>query len=214
MYLFVDKNSKKLAGSYGLSLLRTPEGDILAPEAMEMVRDEIVKQTGLPAEDLLPYEVLDVAQASALVHPSGELVVTVQDDVVISIAPAPVHPAVYLHLATSGGDGDTPPGIVNDGVASLQVTATLRAGPSPGSPVLPVNGTWRITIRDDDGVYYDMVLATLTNGQAQIAYKTEPGARRATCTVFQKDFTVVEMDGVTYRVLLVGAPVFKVYRVL
>lgn len=211
-YMFVDRSTNRIAGSYGLSLLRTPAGDVLAPVDMELARAEIVRQTGLAAEDLLPYELTGLAQAEALIHPRGALVVTVQDGVVISIAPAPEPSAVYLHLGIGGGDGDDPPGIVNDGQQALLVDVALRAGPDPGSPVLPVSGDWRVTIRDDTGAIYDVVRLTITAGQAQVSYTSNQ--RPAICQILERDFYPVQAGGVTYQVRLVGSTVFKVYRVL
>lgn len=121
-------------------------------------------------------------------------------------------PAVYLHLGISGGDGDTPPGIVNDGVAAIQVDIALRASADPGSPVLPVSGDWRVTIRDDTGAIYDVVRLTITNGQAQVSYTSNQ--RPAVCQVLERDFYPVTVGGVSYQVRLAGSAEFKVYRVL
>lgn len=136
----------------------------------------------------------------------------IEDGQVTAITSATQAPAVYLHLGIGGGDGDDPPGIVNDGQQALLVDVALRAGPDLGSPVLPVSGDWRVTIRDDTGAIYDVVRLTITAGQAQVSYTSNQ--RPAVCQILERDFIPVQAGGVTYQVRLVGRPVFKVYRVL
>lgn len=146
--------------------------------------------------------------------PLNELTGHIEGGVVtgMELIPTAQAPAVYLHLGIGGGDGDDPPGIVNDGQQALLVDVALRAGPDPGSPVLPVSGDWRVTIRDDTGAIYDVVRLTITAGQAQVSYTSNQ--RPAVCQILERDFIPVQAGGVIYQVRLVGRPVFKVYRVL
>jgi hypothetical protein len=131
---------------------------------------------------------------------------------VVEVSPAPADPEVWLHLAVTGGDGDTPPGVLNDGVDALTVTAAIRSGSGQADPVVPLEGAWRITIRDDVGAVYDVVKVTLTAGESSVAYTTS--GRTAVCQVLESDFLPVEVSGVTYRVRLAAPVAFKVYREL
>lgn len=173
----------------------------------------VVAETGLNPADLLTWAPPDVETARALAAlPPESLAATLEGGQVVEVGPAPTGPEIWLHLAITGGDSDTPPGVLNDGVDSLTVTAAIRAGSNPADPVVPLDGAWRITIRDDVGAVYDVVKVTLTAGESSVAYTTN--GRTAVCQVLASDFLPVEVAGVTYRVRLAESAAFKVYREL
>lgn len=193
-WLFVDKNTGQVAGSYGLATQRTPAGDELAPEGLEMVRAEIMRQTGLAPTDLLPYEITSLAEAQALKHPAGDLVVDVQDGVVVSIAPAPVPPAVYLHLGISGGDGQSPLGLANAGESwrGATVNFALRATADPASPIIPADDNFRMRLRDKrTGAAKLVKLAVMTAGQGQITITLADGHPTGELVLDEADFVPV-----------------------
>lgn len=125
----------------------------------------------------------------------------------VSIAPPN---NVWLHVAVSGGDGNDPPGILNNGSDALTITATLRATADPASPKIEVDGAWRITIRDDAGASYDMVKVQMTAGVVNASYTTT--FRPAECELRESDFDPVTAGDKTYVVRLAAPARWKVYR--
>lgn len=173
----------------------------------------VVAETGLNPADLLTWTPPDVDTARALAAlPPESLAATLEGGQVVEVGPAPTGPEIWLHLAITGGDGDTPPGVKNDGVDALAVAATLRVGPGGSDPVVPVDEAWRITIRTDTGAVYDVVRVGLVEGLANVSYTTS-GAT-AVCQVLESDFLPVAVAGTTYRVRLAAPVVFKIYREL
>ncbi len=141
------------------------------------------------------------------------LTATIEDGQVTAVTAAPPK-EVWLHVAITGGDGDDPPGILNDGTDALSITATLRATVDPASPVIPVSGTWRVTVRDDTGAIYDVVKVQMNAGVVSASYTTT--SRPAVCELREQDFTPVPdpAGGEPYTVRLAGQAAWKVYREL
>ena len=126
--------------------------------------------------------------------------------------------AIFLHVSITGGDGDTPPGMPNDGSKPLGMTAEVKD--ASGTIITTLNGAWRITIRDSTGAEFDVVRITLSGGQASVSYPGN-GGKTGHCFVRQNDFTSLTLGSATYQVVLVNdtpgggpEPEFKVYRPL
>ena len=117
---------------------------------------------------------------------------------------------VFLHISFSGGDGMIPLGILNNGQDSIDVDITLRKDINPESDIIPVSGTWRIVIRNQDGQVYDIIRVTLTDGISKISYTTTNPP--AICKVEEKDFEKLRIDNNEFSIKIIGNPIFKVYR--
>ncbi len=180
-----------------------PEEDALA---------EASRALGLPPEDIqvwpVPAGQEDAYRAAALEA------MTVRRDDQGQITAVELPRQLWLHLDISGGDGDDPPGIKNDGAHALAISAALRASEDPDSPLVEVDGDWRITIRDDTGAIYDVVKVSMTSGRVTISYTTS--ARPALCRLDESDFAPLPdpAGGAPYTIRLAGQTRWKVYRTL
>jgi len=168
---------------------------------------------GLEPADLVPHHVSDPDLAARLDQAELEEIAPTLDDqgAVTSLDVSPT-PTLWLHVSLSGGDGDTPPGIKNDGTDTLTVNVALRAGPEPEAPLVPASGSFRVTVRDDTGAVYDVVKVSLASGQASFAYTT--GGRPGLCRLEERDLAPLTAGDTTYRLRLAQPVEFKVYREL
>ena len=120
---------------------------------------------------------------------------------------------LYMHVTMVDGDGKEPIGLKNDGIDYMTATCTFRATENPLSPVITsINEEWRVLIRDNDSLIYDVVLVVFTNGVATLVYKTinKPGI----CTMQESDLELIELGGNTYKVKLANTVKFFIYRTL
>ena len=187
----------------GIELFFPADGNVLAAAASE---------TGANPDDLAIWAAPDLATARQFASLALDQIQATMENGVVTAVQEVTPPTTYLHVTVSGGDGDVPPGIRNDGQDSLQVNVALRAGEDPASAVVPLDGAWRIIVRDDTGAIYDVVKVQLTAGQASIAYTSDQ--RPAACRLLESDFISVEYAGQEYQVRLVGDTNFKVFREL
>ncbi len=209
MLFVVDGNSGAVV--YRTTLSTT--GPVMHPWPPEETVARAAAETGLDPADLLTWTPPNAETARALVVlPLDSLVAILEGGQVVEVGPAPADPELWLHLSITGGDGDTPPGVLNDGVDALAVAAALRVGPGGSDPVVPVDEAWRITVRTDTGAVYDVVRVGLVEGLANVSYTTS-GAT-AVCQVLESDFLPLAVAGSTYRVRLAAPVVFKIYREL
>jgi len=119
---------------------------------------------------------------------------------------------IYLHVNVTDGDGKEPIGVKNDGVNYLSVEATFRVSSDPGSTVIATitEQEWRVTVRDANDAIYDVVNVKFVSGICTFQYVTTNSP--TFCSIIESDFDLVEMAGVTYKILLVDEVIFKVYR--
>jgi hypothetical protein len=120
-------------------------------------------------------------------------------------------PEAYLHVALSGGDNSEPVGILNDGVMSLHVEATLRTGEDPASQIMPLTGVWRVSLRDVKDDIADIVLVNFTNGTTEFDYTYD--GKPTIMHIEENDLDNIPVpDGPTYKIRVLGDTTFKVYR--
>lgn len=125
--------------------------------------------------------------------------------------PEPNH--LCIHLAMTDGDGREPLGIKNNGVDALGIVATFRQSEDPASPIITaVNMAWRVTIRNEAGLIYDIVDVSFVEGVASFSYTTT-GAPDI-CGILESDFEPYDLGGTIYEFKLIGNATFKVYRQL
>lgn len=118
---------------------------------------------------------------------------------------------IYLNISMADGDEMAPIGIINDGVDTIQITATLRGGQEPAAPVIPYSKEWRIIIRDNENKIYDVVKVAMVAGVISFAYNT--ANTPAICHIDPADLAdVFEINGEKYSLVLSGDVEFKVYR--
>lgn len=204
-----------------LLIIRKSDAQVLArltawpdeSQATERAIAATARNHDLEPADLVAHYVSDPELVARLDQAELEEIAVTLDDqgAVASLSVSPT-PTLWLHVALSGGDGDTPPGIKNDGTDALSVSVALRSGQDPSSPVVPVTGAWRITIRDDTGAIYDVVRITLTDGQANFSYTTT--GRTGLCRLDERDLAPLTAGEATYRLRLARPVEFKVYREL
>lgn len=134
---------------------------------------------------------------------------------------------IWYHLDVTGGDGKTPVGILNDGVQSVTVTVTARESADPASNIRPINDTFRMEIRTQDGYVYDVVLFNFVNGVGSITYTDDnPKGNLLTVSlpenlrVYLNDDGTVDVgpiigrDDQLYSSYLTGETQFIVYRMI
>ena len=127
----------------------------------------------------------------------------------LELEPTPL----YLHVVMTDGDGREPVGLLNDGIDSISIVATFRVGEASDSTVITsISNTWRVTIREDGGSIYDIILITFVNGIATVTYKTT--ASPDICDIREEDMDLITMGDTTYRINIVGNTQFKVFRSL
>jgi hypothetical protein len=202
-----------------LLIIRKRDAQVLArltawpddSQATERALAATARNHGLEPADLTAHYVSDPELVARLDQAGLEEIAATLDDQgeVSSLSVSPT-PTLWLHVTLSGGDGDTPPGIKNDGQDALTVEVALRAGPEPDASLVPADGAWRITIRDDAGAIYDVVKVGLASGQANFSYTTD--GRPGLCRLDERDLAPITAGNTTYRLRLASPVEFKVYR--
>lgn len=133
---------------------------------------------------------------------------------------------IWYHIDATGGDGQNPIGIRNDGVDALNITATARSSQDPASAIRLINDTFRMEIRTQDGYVYDVVLITFVDGIGTLVY-TDDAPKGNTLTLSMADGAECQIneDGSVntppfvdelqvYSIHLAGETQFIVYRVI
>jgi len=116
---------------------------------------------------------------------------------------------LYVTISMAGGDGRTDPiGVANDGVEALVVGIAIK---DKDGIVIPLSGSWRITLRHEDGSVYEIIAVTITNGLASFSYTTT--GRMGEVLISDSDLTeTFPIGGKTYSLKVAGVSKFKVYR--
>ena len=136
-----------------------------------------------------------------------EVSATIENGEVVSVAASPV-PVLLCDITVSGGDGNTPPGIINDDSDSFEAHIKLTdqegnliplVDPETKEPLPETERTWRVTSRDQDGNIHDVVEVVLNpDGQVVVDYTTDrPPAR---CHMDDRDLGLETVMG--YQVKL------------
>jgi len=141
-------------------------------------------------------------------------------------SPPPIIP-LYVHITMSGGDGEDPIGIINDGTDTCNIHAEIRDGEDPANSniVTSINEAWRINLRnwaDQTKPVVDIIKIQFTSGVADFTYHT---VENALCGIYYIDpddiYEVVELGGNQYSFNLINQeyagtdcpwPCFKVFR--
>ncbi len=133
---------------------------------------------------------------------------------------------VWYHIDATGGDGQNPAGIQNNGTDALTITVTAKETEDIESPVRLINDTFRMEIRTQDGYVYDVVLITFVNGIGTIVYTDDaPKGNTLILSVAEGLYVQINPDGSVnvppfndeqqgYSVHLAGETQFIVYRVI
>lgn len=116
---------------------------------------------------------------------------------------------LFVTISMSGGDGRTDPiGVANDGREALSVGIAIK---DKTGATVPISGSWRITLRHEDGSVYEIIAVTITNGLASFSYTTT--GRMGEVSINDYDLTEkFPINGKTYGLKVAGASKFKVYR--
>ncbi|MGD8561090.1 MAG: hypothetical protein PVG03_01075 [Desulfarculaceae bacterium] len=178
----------------------------------EKIKAQAAGNTGTDPMDWAAYWIENDALAEQI-NDDPNPQVTLDGGNITNVEPAPEPATLWLHVDLSGGDGGDPIGIKNDGQDYITVNIALRDGPDPGtSSVAPVNGTWRIPLRDEAGNIWDMVRVTLSNGQLSTQYRTRTGARPALVHLNEADLEDIEHNGQAHKVRLTETIQINVFR--
>ena len=132
---------------------------------------------------------------------------------------------LYVHVTMSGGDGEDPIGIQNDGTDTCNIHVEIRDGedPSNSNIVTSISDVWRVNLRKwDNHEVMDIIKIQITNGVADFTYHTTPNAICGVYYVDQADiYETFDVGGQLYSFNLVEQtyagtdcnwPCFKVYR--
>jgi hypothetical protein len=204
-----------------LLIIRKSDAQVLArltawpdePQATERAIAATARNHDLEPAELVAHYVSDPALATELDQAGlEEIAVTLDDQGAVTGLSVQPTPTLWLHVSLSGGDGDTPPGIKNDGADALTVNVALRAGPEPDAQLVPANGGFRVSVRDDSGAIYDVVKVSLSDGQGSFSYTTD--GRPGVCRLEEGDLAPITAGDTTYRLRLANPVEFKVYREL
>ncbi len=204
-----------------LLIIRKSDARVLArysvwpdePQAATRAIAATARNHGLEGAELVAHYVSDPELAASLDRAELEEIAPTLDDQgqVTSLALSPA-PTLWLHVALSGGDGEVPPGIKNDGQDALKVSVALRAGPQADAQLVSADGAFRVTVRDDTGAIYDVVKISLSGGQTSFSYTTD--GRPGLCRLDERDLAPISAGEATYRLRLANPVEFKVYREL
>ncbi len=203
MLLIIRKSDARVLARYGA----WPD----EPQAAQRALAATARNHGLNSDELTAHYVSDPELAARLDQAElGEITATLDDQGAVSSLNVSPTPTLWLHVSLSGGDGDSPPGIKNDGTDALTVSVALRAGPEADAQLVPASGAFRVTVRDDSGAIYDVVKISLSNGQGSFSYTTD--GRPGVCRLEEGDLAPISAGGTTYRLRLAQPVEFKVYR--
>lgn len=119
---------------------------------------------------------------------------------------------LFAHINVTGGDGNTPIGIVNDGVDSFSINVAIREGEEPDSAIVTsfTNMNYRVKIREDSGSIYDIINVNFVDGVSTFNYSTTNKA--SVCLVQEDDLIPINIGSVEYKIGLVGNTEFIIYR--
>ena len=135
---------------------------------------------------------------------------------------------MWYHIEMTGGDGKKPVGIQNNGTDSITVAVAVRETEDKESPVRPINDSFRVDIKTQDGVTYDVLLVTLKNGVGSVTYTDSSAKGNNLSITIPRDLLVTinesgvitvvtrgsNPEGNVYSVHLIGDTQFVVYRVV
>ncbi len=76
---------------------------------------------------------------------------------------------LLLDITLSGGDGDTPIGIRNNGIDIVNIAYELK---NNDGILAPVDGSFRVVLRDSDELVYDMIKIDFVSGAGSVDYST------------------------------------------
>lgn len=118
---------------------------------------------------------------------------------------------LYLVVQIDGGDGMDPPGLLNDGVDSITMTASFQ---DAQGHVIPVSKMWRVNVRGADNSIYTIIKMHFVNGVATKNFKTTNKAD--ICSIDKQDlYERVQLSpgsSNVYYLVPKGDLEFKVYE--
>lgn len=126
----------------------------------------------------------------------------------VNNAPNYVTPAIWAHVSLS----KTTLCINSDPADFITFDATLRVSPEPASLVLPVNYTWNLKLRDENGLIQDTFHSIFVNGAFAGLYSYKEGLPLGRYHLEEADFDRVTVGSLTYTVKLVSPVEFVIYR--
>jgi len=114
---------------------------------------------------------------------------------------------IVVHLDISGGDGETIPGIENDGIEFVKILVECKLPDGSAAP-LP-DGNYRIIIRDGDDSEYDLISVPFISGSSLFDYSCD--LKPATAHIDVSDLGV---PGFELNFIILGDNLIKIYRSL
>lgn len=119
---------------------------------------------------------------------------------------------MFFVLTATGGDGQDPIGVDENGTNPIQIRGILKD--AVDNPVASLDGSrWRISIRASDGQVWDIIMVKFVGAEVAFQYKPSPKMPCGDYEVSGLDFAPVEVLGASFFVRLVPDPFrFKVYR--
>ena len=103
-------------------------------------------------------------------EPIGETAVATITEGVDGIQPSPS--GIYCHLTLTGPNGDSPPTLAADGVAAVVADIKLTAADDINADALPIDKNWLILVRRTDGMGYENIPISITQGVGSTNFST------------------------------------------
>jgi hypothetical protein len=100
----------------------------------------------------------------------------------------------------------------NDPNDTIPFTITLRTGPLPDDPIVPVSSVWPIMLRQKNGLAMDNILMTFVNGVCSGAYTYNGNIPLGEWYIDEQDFDAVTLGDLTFAVKLAAPCRFTIYR--
>jgi len=153
---------------------------------MELISTEVISDWGGNVIPDKPPEDGDIVRYT---YRRNDGKIGIREKIYHVIVPIPEPVRVYIHVDLSKTK------VANNGIDTVQVTFTLRAGVDPTSAVKTgINRTWETLFRDQDNVVYDTIIVQFTNGIATFDYK--PSGKSVAISMKKADVDTVISNAV------------------
>lgn len=118
-----------------------------------------------------------------------------------------ISPAIYVHCTMTKALL-----CASDPEDTIPFTASIRSGPEPDAPIIPISAIWPIMLRQKNGLAMDNILVQFVDGAFAGNYTYNPSQPLGEWYLDEQDFATVTMGETTYQVKLADPVRFTIYR--
>jgi hypothetical protein len=119
-----------------------------------------------------------------------------------------ITPAIWAHVSLSKETLC----INSDPADFITFSAALRVSPDPESLILPINYSWNLKLRDENGLIQDTFHSIFVNGAFSGMYSYKEGLPLGRYHLDEADFDRITVGATTYSVKLTTPLEFTIYR--